>query len=101
MSEKILEIVEFRLNPNVTTDAFLKASEATVPFLKSQPGYIARHLSCNTEGLWYDIVEWTDIASAKAAAEAFMKAPVMADFGGSIDFSTTKMGHFKALLVNG
>ncbi|HYE00043.1 MAG TPA: hypothetical protein VEH84_11720 [Alphaproteobacteria bacterium] len=88
-----LEIVTFALNPGTDEAAFLRAAEAAGAALKAMPGFVARRLGRGEDGAWVDVAEWTDMASAKRAAETFHTLPAAQPFCAMIDMATARMAH--------
>ena len=85
-SQKIIaEIVTFRLRPGTDEARFLADARATDRPVTAQPGFLRRSLSRDDSGLWTDYIEWTDLASATAAAQAVMGLPEFAPFIAAID----------------
>lgn len=97
----IIEIVHFRLAPGFSDEKFLVEAEKASQFLKSRPGFVRRRLSMSDDGVWIDHVEWTDMEAARAAADAFMKAPSLEAFVAAIDASSVTMGHSRLMLMAG
>lgn len=93
-----LEIVLFRLKSGSDPEAFLKAAQATFDLLPSFDGYLDRELSVTEDGLWTDVVHWTNMQAALSAAESFMAHPVAQDFGDFIDPDTISMHHARPRL---
>jgi len=81
----IAEIVTFRLRPGADEARFLADARATDRPVTALPGFLRRSLSRDDSGLWTDYVEWTDLASATAAAQAVMGLPEFAPFIAAID----------------
>lgn len=90
---RIVEIVTFRLINGVPVDQFLAASKGTEAALRGQPGFIARRLVQTPDGAWTDLVEWNDLETAKAAAEAVMQDPAFGPFMALIDPDTVALSH--------
>lgn len=97
MNEPILEIVEFRASGDVS--AVHEAARALEPWLRAQPGFRWRRLAALDGGLFLDCIEWTDMASAKAAADKIMKEPAASDFMTLIDGPSVVMRHANVLLA--
>jgi hypothetical protein len=93
----IAEIVSFRLLPDTDETAFLAAARATGAPVSARPGFLRRSLSRGDDGLWTDYVEWRDLASAQAAAEAVVSLPEFAAFVAAIDPSEVTMRHAPVL----
>jgi hypothetical protein len=89
----VAEIVTFRLLPGTDETAFLEAARATGPAVAAQPGFLRRSLSRDETGLWTDHVEWADLPSALAAAEAVITMPDFAPFAALIDPEGLTMRH--------
>jgi hypothetical protein len=49
-------------------------------FAEEQPGFIKRSVVANDNGQWMDIVEWDNVAAAKAASAKFMLMNVTTRF---------------------
>jgi hypothetical protein len=93
MSAHVLEIVRFKLNPKVGENEFLASVPKTDRFLQTRKGFVSRRLSKAPDGVWTDIVEWTDAMSAKVAAEAIMMEVAVGPFMQAIDPATVEMSH--------
>lgn len=91
----VVEIVEFRLAGDVSAEAFVETAAALESaFLCNAPGYIRRTLTQREDGTWLDMVEWTSLDEALAAADAIMMADSAASFMQAIDPNSIKMGHW-------
>ncbi|MCZ8098067.1 MAG: hypothetical protein O9972_09140 [Burkholderiales bacterium] len=91
MNEAILEIVEFR--PSGDVEALYEGARKMEPWLRAQPGFRWRRLSRLDDGTLIDTIEWSDMASAKAAADQIMTAEQVAGFMAMIDGSSVAMRH--------
>jgi hypothetical protein len=89
----VIEIVSFRLRSGVGTADFLAAAETTRAALQDKPGFLARWLSHGEDGLWTDLVHWSDAASARTAAAEVMADPGFARFLNAIDPESVQMAH--------
>ncbi|MXQ07741.1 hypothetical protein GQ651_07770 [Alphaproteobacteria bacterium GH1-50] len=89
----VLEIVTFRLLDGTDEAAFLTAAAGTEALLRERGSLVRRALVRDADGLWTDVVEWTSIEAAMAAAEAVMSHPDFAPFGAMIDPGTVTMRH--------
>lgn len=89
----VLEIVSFKLNDGVTDGAFLAAAHGTEALLRDRGALVRRYLVRDDTALWTDVIEWTSMEAALAAAEAVMQHPDFAPFGGMIDGDTVDMRH--------
>ena len=94
----IAEIVTFRLLPGTDEVRFLADAQATDRPVAALPGFLRRSLSRDDTGLWTDYVEWTDLASATAAAQAVMGLPEFAPFIAAIDPEGMVMRHAPVVL---
>lgn len=93
----VLEMVSFRLMPGVTEPAFLAAAGATAAPLRDQPGFLGRRLTRSDDGVWSDLVLWSSLPEALAAAEVMMAEPTFGPFMAAIDMSTISMRHDRVL----
>ncbi len=91
--QPVAEIVTFRLMPGTGEAAFLSAAKATAAAVAAQPGFLRRSLSRDETGLWTDDVEWADMPSAEAAAQAVLHLPEVAPFLSAIDPNSMEMSH--------
>jgi len=87
------EIVTFRLTTSTSTQAFLKAAEATIPVIQEFDGCLMRNLSVDDDGLWTDMVVWKDQETALKAADTVPKDLRFAPFASMIDGSSVVMRH--------
>ena len=92
-SDPVLEIVTFRLIEGTDEIAFLDAAQRTEAMLRARGSLKRRYLVKNDNGLWTDVIEWTSMEDALAAAEAVMSSPDFAPFGAMIDGETVEMRH--------
>jgi heme-degrading monooxygenase HmoA len=77
MEKQVIEVAPFRLNARASEQDLLKASAALQEsFLKSQPGFIRRHLVKGQDNEWVDVVYWSSHESAKAAMKNASESPV-------------------------
>jgi len=90
-----LEVVRFRLLPNVAEEAFLDANAATAAFLRRQAGFRRRVLSRGADGGWTDHVEWESLALARQAMEQAMQEPALAPFMKAVDPETMLCEHLE------
>lgn len=93
MECRVLEIVEFKAAPGVSSNSVDDAAAAMGPWLQAQPGFVWRRLVRFEDGELVDCIEWRDLASAKAAAAAIMTVPGAAAFMATIDPATVRMRH--------
>lgn len=93
MSKHVIETVMFKLNNGVTTPEFIKAAQATNAWVSAQAGFVARRLSCSDDGTWIEHIEWADMASAKAAAEAMPQEPGNMPLLSAIDETSIQLSH--------
>lgn len=91
--EPVLEIVTFHLNEGADADAFLSAAKGTEAMLRDRGALIHRFLTVDANGLWTDVIEWSTMAEAQAAAKAVMQHPDIAPFSAMIDGSTVNLRH--------
>ncbi len=97
LPEPVLEIVTFRLADGTDDAAFLTAARGTEDMLRARGSLIRRFLVKDSDGLWTDIIEWTSLSEALAAAEAVMKEPDFAAFAAMIDPKSVAMRHVPIL----
>jgi hypothetical protein len=67
----VIEWAPFRLRDGATEAQLLAAAEAIQhDFLGARPGFLGRELARGADGLWADVVHWSDAAAAEAAMAA-------------------------------
>ena len=89
----VVEIVTFRLIAGADETAFREAAQATDAALKANPAYGARVLTRDPSGLWTDMVRWSSLAAAEAAAQGMMTDPAFGPFMALIDPASVQMRH--------
>lgn len=92
-AEPVLEVVTFRTVQGTDTEQFLNAARGTEALLRERDALVRRFLTVDETGLWTDVIEWTSMGEALAAAEAVMAHPDFAPFGSMIDPETVEMRH--------
>jgi len=92
-NDPVLEAVSFRLMPGTDVAAFRDAAAKTEASLRARGSLVRRLLSRNASGGWSDVIEWTSMDDALAAAEAVMQDPAFVPFGTMIDPDTVQMCH--------
>ena len=98
MKPKVIEVVLFKSKPEISAEELTKAAASVESFAQTQAGYLKRELGVNEDGLWMDIVYWTDLESAHEAAQAAMESPICQPFFGMIDEAQMTMHHFNIAL---
>jgi hypothetical protein len=93
MTGHMMEIVRFRTAPGSEAAAVASAAAALEPWLRGQPGFVARRLCLGDDGTWTDVVEWRDLAAAQAAAAEIMAVPAAGAFMALIVPGTVDMVH--------
>ena len=92
MSE-ILEIVTFTMKPGVTDAQVLAAADALQRDVEHLHGYVARRLLKTDDGTWVDMVRWTSVEAAHAAARLVEAAPSAQAFMEITDVEGIRMLH--------
>lgn len=90
----VVEVVTYKLREGLSEDDYLKAVEATFPFLCKTDGFVRRALSKGEDGTWVEFVEWTNLDAAKAASELAMSEPTLADFMSAADMETMTFNYY-------
>jgi len=91
---KVLELVVFKLASGVSREQFLGTVDAVSSWISQQPGFLSRELCHDPEGdRWIEVVWWSTLHDAKAAAERAMTSESCAPMFGSIDMESTLMLH--------
>ena len=91
---KVLELVVFRLEEGTSHQRFLGTVDAVSAWIADQPGFVSRELVHDSEGSrWIDVVWWSSMDDACAAAERAMSSEACAPMFGLIDMESTLMIH--------
>ena len=93
MSKPVMELVTFKINADCTPEAFSAACEPVNVWVRTQPGFQSRTVSCNEVGTWFDVVMWDSAETAHAAASKMMADLGQSDFMAMIDLSSIQMQH--------
>ena len=93
-SEKVLELVVFKLRDGVSREQLLGTVDAVSRWARSQPGFISRELSYDADGdRWIEVVWWRTMEEAHAAADLAMSSESCAPMFAAIDMESTLMLH--------
>ena len=93
MTKHVIETVTFKLENGTSKEDFLETVPCSTDFVKEQPGFIARRLSCAEDGTWIEHVEWESMADAKRAAAIFGQTESVKPFLECIDGPSAKLVH--------
>ena len=93
MSKHVAEIVTFELAEGVSAEGFVALSQASESFVRAQPGFLHRQLSCGEDGRWTDYVIWKDMKTAQRVAAEFHQQDFCADLMKAIAEGTAQMRH--------
>jgi hypothetical protein len=91
----VLEVVLFKLKPGADEAAFLAASEAVMPDLRTMHGFIRRELLKDADGRWMDTVHWHNLDDAHRAAEVFLSLSCAQTLVALIDETSMTMLHLE------
>ncbi len=91
---KVIEVVMFEANPGYSISDIEQALTSLNDVVKLYYGFIERTTASNGEGKYIDIVYWTDMDSAKNAAEDVMKNDKAAKAFEVVKPSSVQMYHF-------
>lgn len=97
MHKPVMELVTFKTIANCTPEAFAAASESVSAWVRTQPGFQSRTLSCDDEGTWFDVVLWDSAEAAQAASTNMMAELGQCEFMALIDPGTIQMQHPKVM----
>ena len=93
-TERVLELVVFKLKESVTREQFLGTVEPVSAWISEQPGFVSRELSYDAEGeRWIEVVWWRTMEDAHAAAERAMTSESCAPMFALIDMESALMAH--------
>jgi len=97
MKTSVIEVVIMKVKSGISDNEFLQAAKSVDETVSKLPGFISRDLAKDENGNWIDIVHWSDMESAKNAAEAIMQSQTCGIFFGMINEQSMKMYHFESL----
>ena len=92
---QIIELVTFRIKPDLREEEFHAAVAETDEWLARQPGFIARRHGRSSDGSRVDVCEWETMEAAQAAAEKFPKDGACQRFMQALDMESISMRHFE------
>ena len=90
-----IEMVLFKIKEGITTKFAQKELIKVNEFLAEQEGFISRETALSDDEQFLDIVYWTDINSAKAAANKVMQNPDAMKVFSIIDQKSQIFKHFE------
>ena len=93
-----VELVTFKAKSGVKAEQVTAAAEQVNLFLKSQPGFVSRHLGVTDDGTWYDILYWESRDHVMAAMDKVESSPHCPTFFGTIDPAHDSMALFQSLM---
>jgi len=97
MMSNCIEMVTFKVQPQVSEDQLVATNDAMEVFLNEQSGFLYRSLSNDGEGNWFDIIYWQDDECAQDATAAFEKSAICQQLMPLIDQASCKQVNMKAL----
>jgi hypothetical protein len=78
---KVIEWAPFKLAPNASEEALLRAADALqTHFLAKQEGYVRRELLRKGEESWCDLIYWENAAAAERAMQHAMESEACLDY---------------------
>lgn len=92
---KIVEMVLWKSREGISAEEAKPLITKLNDFLRAQPGFVARKTALAEDGKFLDIVYWTDLTSAKTAAEKAMKNEELIPFISTIDEKEMIFQHFE------
>ena len=93
MSQPIYEIVTFRTHDRFSEQDIHRRATGVQTWIEQQPGYLERSLLRGTDGEWVDLVKWSTLDHAQAAAKLIGTVEAAGAFMETIDGSTVVMRH--------
>lgn len=92
---KIVEMVLWKSKEGISIEEAKNSITTLNDFVKQQPGFISRKTALAEDGMFLDIVLWTDLASAKMASEKAMQNEETAKVFSTIDEKEMTFQHFE------
>jgi heme-degrading monooxygenase HmoA len=81
----ILELVRFKIKPDLAKQEFLSAAEQASEFLRRQHGFVKRRIYHVQANEWLDAVTWENLQAAQSAAANFQQDARCQEFMRCID----------------
>lgn len=91
---KVVEVVLFEVNPGYSNEDAKKALSSLNDVVKLYYGFLERTTASNGEGKYIDILYWSDMKSAKAAASDIVKNEKAAAAFTIVKPESVEMYHF-------
>jgi hypothetical protein len=93
-TDRVLELVVYKLKDGVAQERFLETNEAVSSWISKQPGFVSRDLVYDAEGdRWVDVVWWETMETALSAGELAMTSDSCAPMFGLIDMTSALLLH--------
>lgn len=90
----VFELTSYRATPGTPDDVVIAAVIGARVWMQAQPGFVGHRLLQAADGVWTDLAEWSDMAAALAAHNAFDPAhPALAPLMAVCDLPSLSMRH--------
>ena len=96
MQHDVIEQVRFRARSAQAETRMAEAAWAAQAAIEQLPGFVARQFGRSDDGEWIDVVRWSSLQAARAAAEQAGRHPDIANFFAQIDMHTVELRHYAA-----
>lgn len=94
----IYEIVVFKFKEGVAPKEQKNLMAKINAFVTNLKGFEKReYFYCEHDNRWVDLVTWTDLASAKNAADEFFRSPACSDIISKIDDTSIVTSHYEKM----
>lgn len=90
----VTEVVTFKLVAEASISEFKLSAVSVEKELQKIPGYQRRSLLRSDTGEWIDIVNWSQLTTAKAAAVSLQENPAAQQFFSHIDPSSVALNYY-------
>ena len=92
---KTIEIVNFRLKPETTDEAFVEVTKSMERnFLGKLHGFVDRDTGKSADGQWLVVLHWESAEDAQASMDKFVGNEGTKTFTDMIDMSTFSMTRY-------
>ena len=93
---KTIEIVNFRLKPGVSDEAFVEETKSMErDFLGKLHGFVDRDTGRSADGIWLVVLHWESPEDAQASMDKFVEAEGAKAFTALIDMDTFSMTRYE------
>ncbi len=95
MNDPVYELVLFQLKPGFERERFMKVTTSANSWLQRQPGFLSREILEDESGQWIDLLRWSTMEDALAAANALGATEFASAIMDAIEPDSVRMLHLR------